>query len=109
MTQLRLHVTKSPSSTAVYSNVVVVNAQDIDARQTRYIQVITGPAHRYLFKIENHGDVRQGEIGFTMPQRKWASISLTNDVTVEPFSFHPQDPIITGMSLLVDYQTKPKS
>uniref|UniRef100_A0A915EHE6 Vesicle-fusing ATPase n=1 Tax=Ditylenchus dipsaci TaxID=166011 RepID=A0A915EHE6_9BILA len=109
MAQLRLRVTKMPTDELTYSNRAVVNARDLDANTIKHIQVITGPAHRFLFSIKNHADVKPGEIAFSMPQRKWTGLSLSGEVHVQPFAFSVNDRVITGISLETDYNTKSKA
>ncbi|KAI1722004.1 ATPase family associated with various cellular activities (AAA) domain-containing protein [Ditylenchus destructor] len=109
MAQLRLSVNKMPTEDLSYSNRAVVNANDLDAKQIKHIQVITGPAHRYLFSIANHPEVRRGEIAFSMIHRKWTSLSLQSEVHVQPFSFSASDRVITSIQLLTDFQNTKKA
>jgi len=72
----------------------------------RHVKVVTGPAHHYLFSIANHPGVAAGEIAFSAPQRSWAQISLDTTVSVFPHAFTTSDRIVTGITLLTDFQTK---
>ncbi|VDM58372.1 unnamed protein product [Angiostrongylus costaricensis] len=47
----------------------------------------TGPGHRYIFTIRNHPSMKRGEIAFAIAQRKWAVLSLDQEVRVQPFCF----------------------
>lgn len=74
----------------------------------RHVEVKTGPAHRYVFSIKNHPLVRRNEIAFAMPQRKWAALSLDQDVFVAPFQYDPSTQYIGAITLDADFQTKKK-
>ncbi len=39
----------------------------------RHVEVKTGPAHRYVFSLKNHPEVKQGEIAFSMVQVRSSS------------------------------------
>lgn len=75
----------------------------------RYIQVTVGPAHRYLFSSITHPDMSLGQIGFSVPQRRWANISLLQEVEVRPFSFSASDRVISSISLSVDFNSAKKA
>jgi vesicle-fusing ATPase len=50
--------------------------------------------------------MRRGEIAFAIPQRKWATLSLDQDVKVSAFQFDPNTQYIGSISLNADFQTK---
>jgi vesicle-fusing ATPase len=55
----------------------------------RHIEVSTGPSQHYVFTIRFHSDVPRGTVGFSLPQRKWATVSLNQDIEVKPYHFDP--------------------
>jgi hypothetical protein len=67
---------------------------------------VTGPAHHFLFSTANNGSVTPGEVAFALQHRRWAGLSLSNDVAVHPFAFSPMDKIVTAITLETDFQKK---
>jgi vesicle-fusing ATPase len=53
----------------------------------RHIEVSTGPSQHYVFTVRFHSDVPRGTVGFSLPQRKWATLSLNQDIEVKPYHF----------------------
>ncbi|KAL3090336.1 hypothetical protein niasHS_006788 [Heterodera schachtii] len=106
---IRLKVSKLPTTEASLTNKIYVNASIFDASMTNYVKVVTGPAHHYYFSLANHAGIENGEIGFSLPQRKWTNVTLGQEVQVQPFSFTPGQRIITSISLTVDFQKKPSN
>lgn len=49
----------------------------------------TGPGQHFVFSIKFHPEVTRGSIGFSLPQRKWATLSLGQDIDVKPYHFNP--------------------
>ncbi|KAF7629298.1 hypothetical protein Mgra_00009193 [Meloidogyne graminicola] len=107
MSTVKLRISKTPTNETSLTNKVYVNQHDLDASLTTYVRVVTGPAHFYTFSLANHSKMQPGEIGFSLPQRRWTSVSLDHVVQVQPFHFPPGHPIITFMNLSVDFQKKP--
>jgi hypothetical protein len=55
----------------------------------RHIEVSTGPSQHYVFTVRFYSDVPRGTVGFSLPQRKWATLSLNQDIEVKPYHFDP--------------------
>lgn len=55
----------------------------------RYIEVSTGPGQHFVFAIEREKSVQRGGVGFSLVQRKWATLSINQDIDVKPFRFNP--------------------
>lgn len=71
----------------------------------RHLLVKTGPAHQFVFSIKNHPSMRADEIAFAMPQRKWATLSLDQEIDAHPFTFQNNE-YIGSITLSADFQTK---
>ena len=41
-----------------------------------HIDVRTGPGQHFVFTIETDDNVNTGTVAFSLPQRKWATLSL---------------------------------
>lgn len=74
---------------------------------SRHVRVQTGPAHHYIFSIQNDSSVKHGEIAFGVPHRKWAVLSLDQEVRVTPFTFERSD-YVGNIVLSADFNGKKK-
>jgi vesicle-fusing ATPase len=55
----------------------------------RHVYITTAPGQSFLFSLR-FDKVNRGTIGFNLPQRKWATISLNQDLEVRPYYFDPK-------------------
>lgn len=69
----------------------------------RHIKVHTGGGQNFVFSIKPHSSIPRYNVGFSLPQRKWAVLSLNQDITVE--LYHP-DEYISSIVLEADYMQK---
>lgn len=53
------------------------------------MNVSTGPGQNFIFSLK-FDKVNPGVLGFNLPQRKWATLSLNQDLEVRPFYFDPK-------------------
>jgi len=51
--------------------------------------VSTGPSQHYVFTIKFSSEVPKDNVGFSLPQRKWATLSLNQDIEVKAYHFDP--------------------
>lgn len=42
-----------------------------------------------MFSVKRHHEVPRGTVGFSLPQRKWATLSLNQEIEVRPYYFNP--------------------
>lgn len=87
MAQLRMKAGKCPTDELSFSNCAVTSQSDFPD-DVKHIEVSTGPSQHFVFTIKSHYEVQPGTIGFSLPQRKWASLSLGQDITVRPYYFN---------------------
>lgn len=68
----------------------------------------TGPGQRFVFAIERHPDIPRNAVGFSLVQRKWATLSINQDIDVKPFSFDTRKnaECIVNVVLEVDFVQK---
>uniref|UniRef100_A0A914CQU3 Vesicle-fusing ATPase n=1 Tax=Acrobeloides nanus TaxID=290746 RepID=A0A914CQU3_9BILA len=102
----KFRIAKTPTDALALTNKVVANQGDIDAARIFHIEVHTGPAHRFLFTVTNHPSVARGELAFAMHQRKWAMLSVGQEVDALPYTPPPNHPIITVITLETDFNLK---
>uniref|UniRef100_A0A1I7UD63 Vesicle-fusing ATPase n=1 Tax=Caenorhabditis tropicalis TaxID=1561998 RepID=A0A1I7UD63_9PELO len=98
-------VRKAPSEEHTLANFAYVNKADFDAKQIKHVRVNPGPAHHYIFSIRNDPSIKQGEIAFGVPHRKWAVLSLDQELRVSPFTFQSSE-YIGSIVLSADFNAK---
>lgn len=74
----------------------------------RYIQVSTGPGHHYVFAILRSPEVPRNNLGFSLVQRKWATLSVNQDLDVKTHRFNPSSKTecLDTVTLEVDFLAK---
>jgi len=88
------------------SNRAVVNPSDFNAEESPHIEVRTGPGQSFIFSLVTDRSVNPREIGFSMPQRKWAQLSVNQDFSVSAYTFDRNRSFISSVVVEVDYFTK---
>lgn len=74
----------------------------------RYITLSTAPEYRYVFAIIKTPDIPRNNIGFSLVQRKWASLSVNQEIKVEIFRFNTSSgtECLDTITLEVDFSSK---
>ncbi|GJQ71490.1 hypothetical protein Trydic_g11207 [Trypoxylus dichotomus] len=80
---LQFKATKCPTEELSLSNCAIVNESDF-SQDVKFIDIHTGGGQHYIFSIKSHPDIPKKNIGFSLPQRKWAVLSLNQDIDVKP-------------------------
>lgn len=72
------------------------------------MEIITGPNQHFVFSTDFHPEVPRGHVGFSLPQRKWATLSINQDIEVVPYKFHQtsRPDCLSQMVLEVDFFQK---
>ncbi|KAK3930674.1 Vesicle-fusing ATPase 1 [Frankliniella fusca] len=107
MAQLRMKAGKCPTDELSFTNCAVTNKDDFPD-DVKHIEVSTGPSQHFVFTIKSHYDIQPGTIGFSLPQRKWACLSLGQDISVRPYYFNSTSSLecLSTMVLEVDFLQK---
>ncbi|XP_055448413.1 vesicle-fusing ATPase [Psammomys obesus] len=88
-----MQAARCPTDELSLSNCAVVNEKDYQSGQ--HVMVRTSPNHRYIFTLRTHPSVVPGSIAFSLPQRKWAGLSIGQEIEVTDFlAMFPASPII---------------
>lgn len=74
----------------------------------RYIRVSTGPGHHFVFAIIRTHEMPKNNIGFSLVQRKWAAISVNQDIDVKVhrFATNSSTEFLDTVTLEVDFLAK---
>ncbi|KAJ3643562.1 hypothetical protein Zmor_026264 [Zophobas morio] len=95
-------VSKCPSDELSLTNCAVVNDGDF-SQATEHVEVVTGGNQKYIFSIKKDSRVQRHEVGFSLPQRKWAILSINQEIEVNPYK---EEDYITSIVLEADYMQK---
>lgn len=99
-----MQAARCPTDELSLSNCAVVNEKDFQTGQ--HVSVRTSPNHRYIFTVKTHHTVVPGTIAFSLPQRKWAGLSIGQDVEVGLYNFDKTKQCIGTMTIEIDFLQK---
>ncbi|XP_055683523.1 vesicle-fusing ATPase 1-like [Lutzomyia longipalpis] len=104
---IRMKATKCPTDELSLKNAAIVSPRNFPD-DVKYIEVSTGPGQRFVFSIERHDDIPPNCVGFSLVQRKWATLSINQDIDVKPFNFDARKnaECIVNVVLEVDFVQK---
>ncbi|XP_074117098.1 vesicle-fusing ATPase isoform X1 [Sminthopsis crassicaudata] len=77
-----------------------------DFQSGLHVIVRTSPNHRYTFTLRTHSSVVPGSIAFSLPQRKWAGLSIGQEIEVSLYSFDKTKQCIGTMTIEIDFLQK---
>nr|XP_018904024.1 PREDICTED: vesicle-fusing ATPase 1-like [Bemisia tabaci] len=101
---MELKVGKCPEDSLALVNLVAANINDF-APDVRSIQVQTDGHRTFIFMLTRTQAMERGYLGFTLLQRKWATLSLNQVIRVAPFTFRADD-CLSSVTLEVDFLNK---
>ena len=87
-------------------NRAVANPSDFNPKDVPHVEVRVGSGESFIFSIISDGAVPSGELGFSMPQRKWAQLSVNQEVMVSPYRFDRNTSFISQLTVEIDYFTR---
>uniref|UniRef100_A0A8D0H162 Vesicle-fusing ATPase n=1 Tax=Sphenodon punctatus TaxID=8508 RepID=A0A8D0H162_SPHPU len=99
-----MQAARCPTDELSLSNCAVVNEKDFQSGQ--HVIVRTSPSHKYVFTLRTYSSVFPGSIAFSLPQRKWAGLSIGQDIDVAPYSFDKTKQCIGTMTIEIDFLQK---
>merc|ERR1712008_570117 len=96
---------RCPTEDLSLSNCAVVNKSDFNPEKIRHVEVRSGQK-RFVFTITASESVTSKQIGFSAPQRKWATITLNQELEVVPYQFDPSSDSFASIVLEADFLQK---
>ncbi|CAG9799789.1 unnamed protein product [Chironomus riparius] len=104
---VRMKATKCPTDELSLKNRAIVHPTDF-INNENYIDVSTGPGQHFIFAIERSPEVPPRSVGFSLLQRKWATLSINQEIDVKPFRFEGSgnEHVICNVVLEVDFLQK---
>lgn len=99
-----MQAARCPTDELSLTNCAVVNEKDFQSGQ--HVIVRTSPSHRYTFTLRTHPSVVPGSIAFSLPQRKWAGLSIGQDIEVSLYTFDKAKQCIGTTTIEIDFLQK---
>ncbi|XP_019799983.1 vesicle-fusing ATPase isoform X4 [Tursiops truncatus] len=99
-----MQAARCPTDELSLTNCAVVNEKDFQSGQ--HVMVRTSPNHRYTFTLRTHPSVVPGSIAFSLPQRKWAGLSIGQEIEVFLYTFDKAKQCIGTMTIEIDFLQK---
>lgn len=99
-----MQAARRPTDELSLTNCAVVNEKDFQSGQ--HVIVRTSPNHRYTFTLRTHPSVVPGSIAFSLPQRKWAGLSIGQEIEVSLYTFDKAKQCIGTMTIEIDFLQK---
>jgi len=101
-----MKVTKCPSDTLSMTNRVVVNPGDYDPAKTPHLEITTQPGVSFIMSTTADSSVPAGSLGFGLTLRKWATLSLNQEILVKPAQFDLEKSCISTLTVEIDFFNK---
>ncbi|XP_015256397.1 PREDICTED: vesicle-fusing ATPase isoform X1 [Cyprinodon variegatus] len=99
-----MQAARCPTDELSLTNCAVVNEKDLQSGQ--HVTVKTTPNHKYVFTVKTHHTVAPANIAFSLPQRKWAGLSIGQEVEVSNYNFDKSKQCIGAMTIEIDFLQK---
>nr|NP_001259506.1 comatose, isoform B [Drosophila melanogaster]NP_524877.1 comatose, isoform A [Drosophila melanogaster]P46461.1 RecName: Full=Vesicle-fusing ATPase 1; AltName: Full=N-ethylmaleimide-sensitive fusion protein 1; Short=NEM-sensitive fusion protein 1; AltName: Full=Protein comatose; AltName: Full=Vesicular-fusion protein NSF1; AltName: Full=dNsf-1; Short=NSF-1 [Drosophila melanogaster]AOQ11372.1 comt-RA [synthetic construct]AAA83413.1 N-ethylmaleimide-sensitive fusion protein [Drosophila melanoga len=100
-----LKATKCPTDELSLTNRAIVNVGDFP-EEIKYADISPAPGQHFIFALEKTVEVPSGYVGFSLVQRKWAMVSINQELEVRPYRFDASSDVITCVSFETDFLQK---
>uniref|UniRef100_A0A7N6B901 Vesicle-fusing ATPase n=1 Tax=Anabas testudineus TaxID=64144 RepID=A0A7N6B901_ANATE len=95
-----MQAARCPTDELSLTNCAVINEKEQQHVTVRNL------AHKYVFTLKRHPSVNLGSIAFSLPQRKWAGLSIGQEVEVTNYTFDKSKQCISSMTVEIDFLQK---
>ncbi|KAF4092339.1 hypothetical protein AMELA_G00019890 [Ameiurus melas] len=99
-----MQAARCPTDELSLTNCAVVSEKDLQSGQ--HVSVKTTPNHKFVFTVKSHHTVTPGTVAFSLPQRKWAGLSIGQEVEVTNYTFDKSKQCIGAMMIEIDFLQK---
>ncbi|XP_061561861.1 vesicle-fusing ATPase-like [Phycodurus eques] len=103
MTTRLMKAERCPTDKLSLTNCAVINEKEPQFEQHVTVRNLT---HKYVFTLKTHPSVNMGSIAFSLPQRKWAGLSIGQEVEVSNYTFDKSKQCISSMTVEIDFLQK---
>uniref|UniRef100_H2S3L4 Vesicle-fusing ATPase n=1 Tax=Takifugu rubripes TaxID=31033 RepID=H2S3L4_TAKRU len=103
MTARMMQAARCPTDELSLTNCAVINEKE---QQFEQHVSVRNSIHKYVFTLKKHPSVNPGSIAFSLPQRKWAGLSIGQDVEVTNYTFDKSKQCISAVTVEIDFLQK---
>ncbi|KAK2820690.1 hypothetical protein Q5P01_023649 [Channa striata] len=103
MTARNMLAAKCPTDDLSLTNCAVINEKEQQFEEHVTVRIL---AHKYVFTLKRHPSVNIGSIAFSLPQRKWAGLSIGQDVEVTNYRFDKSKQCVSTITMEIDFLQK---
>ncbi|XP_056285907.1 vesicle-fusing ATPase-like [Pseudoliparis swirei] len=103
MTDQLMKAARCPTDELSLTNCAVINEKEPQFEQHVTVRNL---AHMYVFTLRKHPSVNSETIAFSLLQRKWAGLSLGQEVKVTNYKFDKSKQCISSMIVEIDFLQK---
>ncbi|XP_058477597.1 vesicle-fusing ATPase-like isoform X2 [Solea solea] len=98
-----MQVVRCPTDELSLTNCAVINEKETQIDQH---VIVRNSTHKFLFTLRKHPSVTSGALAFSLPQRKWAGLSIGQEIEVTNYKFDRSKQCISTMTLEIDFLQK---
>uniref|UniRef100_A0A3Q3VR09 Vesicle-fusing ATPase n=1 Tax=Mola mola TaxID=94237 RepID=A0A3Q3VR09_MOLML len=98
-----MQAARCPTDELSLTNCAVINEKETQFEQHVTVRNLT---HKYVFTLKKHPSVNSGAIAFSLPQRKWAGLSIGQEVEVTHYKFDRSKQCISTLTMEIDFLQK---
>ncbi|KAF7665054.1 hypothetical protein LDENG_00157390 [Lucifuga dentata] len=98
-----MQAARCPTDELSLTNCAVISEKEPQVEQHVIVRNLT---HKFVFTLKTHPAVVTGTIAFSLPQRKWAGLSIGQDVEVTNYRFDKSKQCISAMTVEIDFLQK---
>ncbi|XP_056152855.1 vesicle-fusing ATPase-like [Lampris incognitus] len=98
-----MQAARCPTDELSLTNCAVISEKEQQFEQHVTVRNLT---HKYVFTVKTHPSVVTGTIAFSLPQRKWAGLSIGQDVEVTSYKFDRSKQCVGTMMVEIDFLQK---
>ncbi|KAM9426309.1 vesicle-fusing ATPase-like isoform 2-T2 [Pholidichthys leucotaenia] len=100
-----MQAARCPTDELSLTNCAVINEKETQFEQNGHV-IVRNLHHHYVFTLKTHPSVNLGTIAFSLPQRKWAGLSIGQEVQVTNYKFDKSKQCISNMTVEIDFLQK---
>lgn len=98
-----MQAARCPTDELSLTNCAVINEKEPQFEQHVTVRNL---AHKYVFTLKTHPSVNPGTIAFSLPQRKWAGLSIGQEIEVTNYKFDKSKQCVSAMTVEIDFLQK---
>lgn len=98
-----MQAARCPTDKLSLTNRAVVNEKE---QQFGQHVIVRNSVHKFVFTLKTDPGVSPGSIGFSLPQRKWAGLSIGQEVEVTDYKFDRSKQCISSVTIEIGFLQK---